>query len=134
MKFARRSFVNVLIFFALLSFSACPALQRRRYPKGLLPSTAQSRSPYLSERPTGCTVVLTEAGAVAGVDVRGSSPGTRETDLLDLVNKIEHTCNRSPAAALWSRYTQAMRYLEEKGAGLIRVAKVPIVPAAIYLI
>ena len=36
----------------------------------------------LSERPTGCTVVLLEAGAVAGVDVRGSSPGTRETALL----------------------------------------------------
>ena len=31
----------------------------------------------LSERPTGCTVVLVEAGAVAGVDVRGSAPGTR---------------------------------------------------------
>ncbi|HPQ03334.1 MAG TPA: P1 family peptidase, partial [Bacillota bacterium] len=30
---------------------------------------------------TGCTVVLTPNGAVAGVDVRGSAPGTRETDL-----------------------------------------------------
>ena len=33
---------------------------------------------------TGCTVVLTESGAVAGVDVRGAAPGTRETDLLDI--------------------------------------------------
>ena len=36
----------------------------------------------LAERPTGCTVVLTEGGAVAGVDVRGGAPGTREIDLL----------------------------------------------------
>src|SRR5438045_7081410 len=35
----------------------------------------------MTERPTGCTVILTEAGAVAGVDVRGSAPGTMETDL-----------------------------------------------------
>src|SRR5262245_27427260 len=39
-----------------------------------------------SRRPTGCTVLLCEAGAVAGVDVRGSAPGTRETDLLDPIN------------------------------------------------
>ena len=31
---------------------------------------------------TGCTAILCEKGAVAGVDVRGSAPGTRETDLL----------------------------------------------------
>ena len=39
------------------------------------------------EAATGCTVVLCgEQGAVAGVDVRGSAPGTRETDLLHPVN------------------------------------------------
>lgn len=43
----------------------------------------------LSERPTGCTVVLFDGGAVAGVDVRGSAPGTRETDLLDPVNTVQ---------------------------------------------
>jgi len=37
----------------------------------------------LDGRPTGCTVILAEGGAVAGVDVRGSAPGTRETDLLN---------------------------------------------------
>ena len=31
---------------------------------------------------TGCTVVLCRNGATGGVDVRGGSPGTRETDLL----------------------------------------------------
>ena len=43
----------------------------------------------MAERPTGCTVVLAEAGAVGGVDVRGSAPGTRETDLLNPVNLVE---------------------------------------------
>ena len=38
---------------------------------------------------TGCTVVLCETGAVGGVDVRGSSPGTRETDLLHPTNRID---------------------------------------------
>ena len=36
-----------------------------------------------TRRPTGCTVVLCEQGAITAVDVRGSAPGTRETDLLD---------------------------------------------------
>src|SRR5712692_7145926 len=40
-------------------------------------------------RPTGCTVILTEDGAVAGVDVRGAAPGTRETDLLNPINSVQ---------------------------------------------
>src|SRR2546422_3368484 len=40
-------------------------------------------------RPTGCTVILAEAGATAGVDVRGGAPGTRETDLLNPRNTVE---------------------------------------------
>ena len=40
----------------------------------------------LSERPTGCTVVLASDGTTGGVDVRGGAPGTRETDLLNPVN------------------------------------------------
>jgi L-aminopeptidase/D-esterase-like protein len=43
----------------------------------------------LTRRPTGCTVLLCEEGAVAGVDVRGSAPGTRETDLLDPTNAVQ---------------------------------------------
>ena len=43
----------------------------------------------LTERPTGCTVVLARDGAVGGVDVRGSAPGTREIALLDPVNTVE---------------------------------------------
>src|SRR5580692_189634 len=42
-----------------------------------------------SRRPTGCTVLLFEKSATAGVDVRGSAPGTRETDLLNPVNSVQ---------------------------------------------
>ena len=38
---------------------------------------------------TGCTVVLVPEGAVVGVDVRGSAPGTRETDLMRPGNLVE---------------------------------------------
>jgi L-aminopeptidase/D-esterase-like protein len=41
------------------------------------------------ETASGVTVILVPEGAVAGVDVRGSAPGTRETDLLDPVNLVE---------------------------------------------
>src|SRR5215207_5991277 len=43
----------------------------------------------LAERPTGCTVVLATPAAVAGVDVRGAAPGTRETDLLSPINMVD---------------------------------------------
>ena len=41
-----------------------------------------------TRRPTGCTVILTRAGAVGGVDVRGAAPGTRETELLAPDNAV----------------------------------------------
>ena len=89
----------------------------------------------LSERPTGCTVILTEAGATAGVDVRGGAPGTRETDLLDPSNMVQevHAIVLAGGSAFGlDAASGVMRYLEEKGIGYdTRVAKVPIVPAAI---
>jgi L-aminopeptidase/D-esterase-like protein len=89
----------------------------------------------LSERPTGCTVVLTEAGAVAGVDVRGSAPGTRETDLLnpiDTVEKVNAIVLSGGSAFGLDSASGVMRYLDERGIGYdVRIAKVPIVPAAI---
>ncbi len=84
---------------------------------------------------TGCTVVLCRKGAVAGVEVRGSAPGTRETDLLDPVNLVEKV--HAIVLAGGSAYgldaaSGVMRYLEEKKIGFnTGVAKVPIVPAAI---
>src|SRR5512142_2353418 len=84
---------------------------------------------------TGCTVILCRKGAVAGVDVRGGAPGTRETDLLDPVNLVEKV--HAIVLAGGSAYGLdaaggVMRYLEEKRIGFnTGVAKVPIVPAAI---
>ncbi len=88
-----------------------------------------------SRRPTGCTVVLAEGGAVCGVDVRGGAPGTRETDLLDPVDSVQHVhavvLSGGSAFGLEAA-TGVMRYLEEKGVGFpVGVGKVPIVPAAI---
>jgi|SRR5688572_18976664 len=88
-----------------------------------------------TRRPTGCTVVLSEQGAVTGVDVRGSGPGTRETDLLDPINHVEqvHGILLSGGSAFGlDAASGVMRYLEEHGVGYVTpFAKVPIVPAAI---
>jgi L-aminopeptidase/D-esterase-like protein len=88
-----------------------------------------------TERPTGCTVVLAEAGAVAGVDVRGGAPGTRETDLLSPVATVErvHAIVLSGGSAFGLESASgAVRFLEERGIGFdVGIATVPIVPAAI---
>ena len=84
---------------------------------------------------TGCTAVLCEAGAVGGVDVRGSSPGTRETDLLRPTNRITHVHGvllSGGSAFGLDAASGVVRYLEERGAGYKTSAGVvPIVPAAI---
>ncbi len=84
---------------------------------------------------TGCTVVLCEGGAVGGVDQRGGAPGTRETDLLrplHLVQEVHAVLLAGGSAFGLSAADGVMRYLEDKGVGFnARVAKVPIVPAAI---
>jgi L-aminopeptidase/D-esterase-like protein len=84
---------------------------------------------------TGCTVILCEQGAVAGVDVSGSSPGTRETDLLrpgNLVEKVQAVLLSGGSAFGLDAAAGVMRYLEERGFGHETSAgKVPIVPAAI---
>jgi L-aminopeptidase/D-esterase-like protein len=88
-----------------------------------------------TEAATGCTVILCETGAVAGVDVRGSAPGTRETDLLrpgNLVEKVQAVLLSGGSAFGLDAAGGVMRYLEERGFGHDTiVAKVPIVPAAV---
>lgn len=85
---------------------------------------------------TGTTVVLVEGGAVAGVDVRGAAPGTRETDLLEPENLVQHV--HAVVLTGGSAYgldaaSGVVAYLEERGIGFPvgegRV--VPIVPAAV---
>jgi L-aminopeptidase/D-esterase-like protein len=88
-----------------------------------------------TERPTGCTVVIAEQGATAGVDVRGSAPGTRETDLLSptaTVDKVHAIVLSGGSAFGLDVATGVVRYLEQRGIGLaVGGAIVPIVPGAI---
>lgn len=89
----------------------------------------------LAERPTGCTVVLAEEGAVAGVDVRGGAPGTREIALLDPVNRVRevHAVVLSGGSAFGlDAASGVVRYLEERGIGYsVGEHVVPIVAGAI---
>ncbi len=90
----------------------------------------------LTERPTGCTVVVVDgAGAVGGVSQRGGAPGTRETDLLDpsnMVDKVNAIVLAGGSAYGLEAATGAVRWLEEHDMGWdVRIAKVPIVPSAI---
>ncbi|MCB0128668.1 MAG: P1 family peptidase, partial [Caldilineaceae bacterium] len=84
---------------------------------------------------TGCTVILCPQGAVAGVDVRGGAPGTRETDLLNptcMVEKVHALYLGGGSAFGLAGADGVMRWLEEQGHGFdVIVAKVPIVPGAI---
>ncbi|MBI3950114.1 MAG: P1 family peptidase [Acidobacteria bacterium] len=89
-------------------------------------------------RPTGCTVVLVEDGAIAGVDVRGGAPGTRETDLINpgnLVEKVHAVLLAGGSAFGLDAASGVMQYLEERNIGfdvqMPNIPKIPIVPAAI---
>lgn len=85
---------------------------------------------------TGCTVVLFgEHGAVAGVDVRGGAPGTRETDLLSPLSspeRIHAICLTGGSAYGLDAAGGVMRALEERGIGYrVRNVVVPLVPSAV---
>ncbi|KXG73983.1 P1 family peptidase [Thermotalea metallivorans] len=84
---------------------------------------------------TGCTVILCEDGAVCGVEVRGSAPGTRETDLLKpqmLVDRVHGVILAGGSAFGLAAADGMMHYLEEKGIGFdVGVTKVPIVTGAV---
>jgi L-aminopeptidase/D-esterase-like protein len=98
-----------------------------------------------TRRPTGCTVILTPDGAVAGVDVRGAAPGTRETDLLSPLNAVDtvHAILLGGGSAFGlDAAGGVMRWLDERGHGVQvgpaqgheparQAIRVPIVPAAI---
>jgi L-aminopeptidase/D-esterase-like protein len=90
----------------------------------------------LSERPTGCTVILVDGdGAVGGVSQRGGAPGTRETNLLDplnMVDKVNAVVLSGGSAFGLDSAQGVVRYLDEHNVGYKTAAGVvPIVPAAI---
>jgi L-aminopeptidase/D-esterase-like protein len=80
-------------------------------------------------------VVLATDGAVAGVDVRGAAPGTRETELLSPLNAVDrvHALLLAGGSAFGlDAAGGVMRWLDERGIGIpVGPARVPIVPAAI---
>lgn len=84
---------------------------------------------------TGCTVILTTAGANCGVDQRGGAPGTRETDLLrpmHLVQKVHAVLLAGGSAFGLAAADGVMQWLAERDIGInVQVARVPIVPAAV---
>jgi L-aminopeptidase/D-esterase-like protein len=84
---------------------------------------------------TGCTVVICEQGAIAGVDVRGGSPGTRETDSLNPVNagnSIHAVLLTGGSAFGLDAAAGVMQYLEERKIGRdVKVTHVPIVCGAV---
>ena len=116
-------------------------------PRGSLTDVRGLRVGHFTEeqRPTGCTVIIAPAGAVAGVDVRGAAPGTRETELLSPLNAIDHVHAVLLAGGSAFGLDAAggvMRWLEEHGIGVQvgpaqghertgKPIRVPIVPAAI---
>lgn len=103
-------------------------------PGVLVGQVEQTEAPYL----TGTTVVHLPGTAVAGVDVRGGAPGTRETDLLDPVNSnpgVNAIVLTGGSAYGLDTAAGVMAWLEEQGQG-VRVGLgerdvVPIVPAAV---
>lgn len=86
-------------------------------------------------RPTGCTVVLCPEGAVAGVDVRGAAPGTRDIEALSPSNTVQvvHGVLLTGGSAYGlDAAGGVMRWLEERGHGFqLGPAIVPVVPAAV---
>ena len=130
----RREFTKLAVF---LPMTAGPEKQKKLDYKGGLTTIPGIRVGHFTEsrRPTGCTVVLIEKGGVASVDVRGSAPGTRETDLLQPANTVQrvHAIVLSGGSAFGlNTAAGVVQYLEEKGIGYpTQGGPIPIVPAAI---
>lgn len=88
-----------------------------------------------TRRPTGCTVIMAREGAVAGVDVRGAAPGTRETDLLaptNLVDRVHGILLAGGSAWGLDAATGVVQWMEEQGIGFpVGPACLPLVPGAV---
>jgi L-aminopeptidase/D-esterase-like protein len=92
----------------------------------------------LTERPTGCTVILVDGdGAPGGVSQRGGAPGTSETDLLhplSMVDRVNAIVLSGGSAYGLDARQGVVRFLEEQKIGWrVSTGVVPIVPAAILM-
>jgi L-aminopeptidase/D-esterase-like protein len=132
----RREFTRALA--ALTTGSVWPALEASEADAaGGITDVQGVKVGHFTEtrRPTGCTVLLFEKGATAGVDVRGSAPGTRETDLLNPTNSVQQVqaiLLAGGSAFGLDAASGVVRYLDEHRLGYaVGDIVVPIVPAAI---
>ena len=129
---------HAIIGAAALSLVVCGAAAQGSSPNATLTAVDGIKVGHhtLAERPTGCTVILVDGpGAAGGVSQRGGAPGTRETDLLhplNMVDQVNAIVLAGGSAFGLDAATGAVRWLEEHNIGFdVRIAKVPIVPAAI---
>ena len=80
---------------------------------------------------TGCTVIISETGMCAGLDVRGGGPASRESELLKplaAADRIHAVLLGGGSAFGLDAAGGVMQFLEEKGIGLdVGIAKVPLV-------
>ena len=134
----RREFSHGLV--ALTSSAALSRQARGAEGNGGITAVQGIKVGHLTDtrRPTGCTVLIFEKGATAGVDVRGSAPGSRETDLLSPTNTVQQVqailLSGGSAFGL-DAASGVVRYLEEHGLGFhMGSITVPIVPAAILYV
>ena len=105
-------------------------------PNNLITDVPGVEAGHYAARHTGTTVVLARGGAVGGVDVRGSAPGTRETDLLNpvnLVDRVNAIVLSGGSAFGLAAADGVMTWLEDRGLGwpLGDGQVMPIVPAAV---
>jgi L-aminopeptidase/D-esterase-like protein len=128
--------MNALRLIALVT--ALSAIAQAQAPNATLTAVAGLKVGHhtLSERPTGCTVIVVDGdGAVGGVSQRGGAPGTRETDLLDpanMVDRVNAVVLSGGSAFGLDAASGTVKWLEEHNVGWdVRIARVPIVPAAI---
>lgn len=84
---------------------------------------------------TGCTAVIFDGPATVGVDVRGSAPGTRETDRLAPTASVRDTHGlllTGGSAFGLAAADGVVRCLEDQGRGLdLGAARIPLVSAAV---
>jgi len=135
-----RNFVIIGICAAVVTVAVAQSTSPRSRGKGLTDVEGLKVGQVtLTERPTGCTVILVEGvGVPGGVSQRGAAPGTRETDLLDplnLVDKVNAIVLAGGSAFGLDAAQGVVRYLDERKIGwdVGTAGVVPIVPAAILI-
>ena len=91
----------------------------------------------LTARPTGCTVIIVEGGAIGGIAQRGAAPGTQDTDLLQpssAIDRVDAIVLSGGSAFGLDAANGARRWLDEHGMGWdTQIARVPIVSTAVLI-